>query len=179
MKAFTPLDLSLWGQIKRVLKHWFTFSWQVKSMLSEDEREIIAQRIEESEKHHTAEIAIAIESRLPWSYLMRRARARERAWCVFGKMQVWDTPQNNGLLIYLLYADKRIEIVADRALAQVIDQVQWDDWVHTLYEHAHAKTWSTGLLQVIDELDGVLRQHFPQTEAYSDDNRASNRPAIL
>ena len=72
MKAFTPLDLSLWEQIKRVLRHWLTFSWQVKSMLSEEEREAIAQRIEESEKQHTAEIAVAIESRLPWSYLMRR-----------------------------------------------------------------------------------------------------------
>lgn len=179
MKAFKPLDLSLWGQIKRVLKHWFTFSWQVKSMLTEGERETIAQRIEESEKQHTAEIAIAIESRLPWSYLSRRARARERAWGVFGKMQVWDTPQNNGLLIYLLYADKRIEIVADRALAQVIDQSKWDAWVGMLYEHAHAGTWGAGLLQVIDELDQILRQHFPQTNAYSDENRASNRPAIL
>ena len=53
MKAFTPLDLSLWEQIKRVLRHWLTFSWQVKSMLSEEEREAIAQRIEESEKQHT------------------------------------------------------------------------------------------------------------------------------
>ena len=60
MKAFTPLDLSLWEQIKRVLRHWLTFSWQVKSMLSEEEREAIAQRIEESEKQHTAEIAVAI-----------------------------------------------------------------------------------------------------------------------
>ncbi len=179
MKAFTPLDLSLWGQIKRVLRHWLSFSWQVKSMLSEAEREAIADCIETSEKQHTAEIAVAIESRLPWSYLMRRARARERAWSVFGKMQVWDTPQNNGVLIYLLYADKRIEIVADRALAQIIDQTQWDAWVHTLYEHAHGGTWGDGLLHVIGEMDIILRTHFPQTEAYSDDNRASNRPAIL
>lgn len=179
MKAFTPLDLSFWGQIKRVVRHWFTFSWQVKSMLSEDEREAIAQRIEESEKHHTAEIAVAIESRLPWTYLAHRARARERAWSVFGKMQVWDTPQNNGVLIYLLYADKRIEIVADRALAQIIAQEQWDAWVHRLYEHAHAGAWGAGLLAVIDEMDVILRQHFPQTDAYGDDNRAVNRPVIL
>ena len=178
MKAFTPLDLSFWGQIKRVLTHWFTFSWQVKSMLTEDERDAIAQHIEESEKHHTAEIAVAIESRLPWADLMRRARARERAWGVFGKMQVWDTPQNNGVLIYLLYADKRIEIVADRALAQAIPQARWDEWVHILYEHAHAQTWGNGLILVIGEMDALLRQHFPQTDAYSDDNRASNRPAI-
>lgn len=179
MKAFTPLDLSLWGQIKRVVRHWFTFSWQVKSMLSEAEREIIAEHIEQSEKHHTAEIAVAIESRLPWSYLARRARARERAWGVFGKLQVWDTPQNNGVLIYLLYADKRIEIVADRALAATIEQAQWDAWVHALYEHAHAGTWGVGLLSVIDEMDVVLREQFPQTDAYSDDNRAPNRPTIL
>ena len=179
MKAFTPLDLSLWGQIKRVLRHWLSFSWQVKSMLSEAEREAIADCIETSEKQHTAEIAVAIESRLPWPYLMRRARARERAWSVFGKMQVWDTPQNNGVLIYLLCADKRIEIVADRALAELIPQPQWDEWVHQLYEYASQKQWGIGLLQVIDEMDKVLIEAFPQTDAHTDENRVSNRPNVL
>ena len=179
MKAFTPLDLSLWGQIKRVLRHWFTFSWQVKSMLSEAERDAIAERIEQSEKNHTAEIAVAIEARLPWTYLKRKACARERAWNAFGKMQVWDTPQNNGVLIYLLWADKRIEIVADRALAQVIPQSQWNAWVHTLNQHAKQRTWGEGLAQVISEMDVILCQYFPQTVQYTDENRSSNRPEIF
>ena len=35
---------------------------------------------------------------------------------MFGKLRVWDTEHNNGVLIYLLLAEHRIEIVADRGL---------------------------------------------------------------
>ena len=179
MKYFPPLRLNSCKYISRMLRHWLAFSWRVKPMLSETERERIANLIEASEKNHTAEIAVAIEARLPWSYLKRKARARERAWNAFGKMQVWDTPQNNGVLIYLLWADKRIEIVADRALAKIIPQSQWDAWVHVLHQSAQTRTWGDGLAQVISEMDVILCTHFPQTEQYSDDNRASNRPEIF
>ena len=179
MKYFPPLKLNSCEQIARIIRHWLAFSWRVQSILSASERERIADLIEASEKKHTAEIAVAIEARLPWDYLKRKACARERAWNAFGKMQVWDTPQNNGVLIYLLWADKRIEIVADRSLAQVIPQTQWDVWVQCLNHHAKQHMWGEGLAQVISEIDVVLCQCFPQTAQYSDVNRASNRPGIL
>ncbi len=179
MKQYLPLELTFWAQIKRILRHGFTLSWRAQAMLSNADREEIANAIEASEKNHTGEISVAIESRLPWAYLKRRARARERAWNAFGKLQVWDTPQNNGVLIYLLYADKRIEIVADRALAQAIPHSQWDDWVHILYEAAQNKTWGAGLLKVIGEMDAIMSKNFPQTQTHSDENRAQNQPAIL
>jgi uncharacterized membrane protein len=179
MKYFPPLKLNSCEYIARILRHWLAFSWRVKPILSASERERIADIIEASEKNHTAEIAVAIEARLPWTYLKRNACARERAWNAFGKMQVWDTPQNNGVLIYLLWADKRIEIVADRALAQVIPQSQWSAWVYLLNQHAKQRTWGDGLARVISEMDIILCQHFPQTAQYTDDNRSSNRPEIF
>ena len=179
MKSFPPLKLSTGALIARIIRNALAFSWRVKPILVEAERERIANIIEASEQNHTAEIAIAIEARLPWSYLKRNARAREHAWNAFGKMQVWDTPQNNGVLIYLLWADKRIEIVADRALAQVVPQAQWQAWVNTLNQHAQARTWGDGLAQVIGEMDVLLRAHFPQTSEYSDESRASNRPEVF
>ena len=41
---------------------------------------------------------------------------------VFGQLGVWDTAQNNGVLIYLLLADRVVEIVADRGIAARISQ---------------------------------------------------------
>ncbi len=118
---------------KRLLQHWFTFSYKTRRLLPVDKRAALSEHIQQSELTHTGEIAIAFETRLPYSYLMRQARARERAWSVFSKMQVWDTPHDNGVLIYFLVAERRIEIVADRGLAQLIEQSQWDSWVHELY----------------------------------------------
>ena len=41
------------------------------------------------------------------------AFARERAIEVFSRMKIWDTEDNAGTLVYLLLADRRVEIVAD------------------------------------------------------------------
>ena len=63
-----------------------------------------------------ARSALCVEAGLPLSYLWRERRARERALAMFGKLRVWDTEHNNGVLIYLLLAEHAIEIVADRGL---------------------------------------------------------------
>ena len=41
---------------------------------------------------------------------------------MFGKLRVWDTEHNNGVLIYLLLAEHAIEIVADRGLSSRVDR---------------------------------------------------------
>ena len=76
--------------------------------------ERLARRVAASEQRHSGEVRIYVEAGLPLSYLWRDATPRERAVAMFGKLRVWDTEQNNGVLIYLLLAEHAIEIVADR-----------------------------------------------------------------
>ena len=75
-----------------------------------------------SERRHSGEIRVCVEAGLPLSYLWRGATARERAVTMFGKLRVWDTEHNNGVLIYLLLAEHRIEIVADRGLNRHVER---------------------------------------------------------
>ncbi|MGL4767807.1 MAG: TPM domain-containing protein [Formosimonas sp.] len=179
MKHFAPLQLSFGAHCQRLLRHWLTFSYRTHRLLPADAREQLAQHIEQSELNHTGEIAIAFETRLPFRYLTRQACARERAWAVFAKMQVWDTPHNCGVLIYFLVAEKRIEIVADRGLASLIEQSQWDAWIHALYMSLQKQQLKQGLTQVIAELDAILTTHFPQNTADGTENRVINVPHIL
>ena len=81
-------------------------------------------RVAASEATHSGEIRLCIEAGLPLSYLRRRATARERAVAMFGKLRVWDTAHNNGVLIYLLLAEHAIEIVADRGLSARVDAAE-------------------------------------------------------
>ena len=178
MKRFKPLELSFFEHTARIMRHWFTPSWRLKKLLSNDELEKIAQHIEASEAQHTAEIAIALETRLPWSYLARQAHSRERAWAAFSKMQVWDTPDNNGVLMYFLLAERRIEIVADRSCAQIIDEAQWNAWVHTLHIAMHNNDLVGGIKEVVTELTSILEKHFPQLEN-NQENRVNNQPQVL
>jgi uncharacterized membrane protein len=84
-------------------------------------------RVAASERRHSGEIRVCVEAGLPLSYLWR-ATARDRAITMFGKLRVWDTEANNGVLIYLLLAEHAIEIVADRGLARHVPQAQWEAW---------------------------------------------------
>ncbi len=73
---------------------------------------LIAERIRECERDHCGELVLAIEAASPVHERDSRMRALE----VFGRLRVWDTPRNSGVLLYLALDRHRIEIVADRGV---------------------------------------------------------------
>ena len=113
-----------------------------------------------SERRHTGEIRICIEAGLPASYLWRDATPRERAIAMFGKLRVWDTEQNNGVLIYLLLAEHAIEIVADRGLSRHVPDAQWQEVVRA-WASSSARAATRGLKQAVDAVAALLVRHFP------------------
>jgi uncharacterized membrane protein len=121
-----------------------------------------------SEVRHSGEIRLCVEAALPLSYLWRldaeqdmRGLSRERAISWFGRLGVWDTEHNNGVLIYLLLAEHTIEFVADRALDERVDHGQWRGMVERLATHLREDRFEEGLTQALEEVSAVLVQHFP------------------
>lgn len=120
MKRLTAIQ-----RLARMWKHRWMDEADVRraappELLSKLERYVAA-----SEARHSGEIRICIEAGLPMSYLWRDATPRERAIAMFGKLRVWDTQHNNGVLIYLLLAEHAIEIVADRAVSTPVNHDFW------------------------------------------------------
>src|SRR4029453_14847302 len=74
----------------------------------------IEAEIAASERRHEPEIRFAVEAALHPRAILRGITPRERAVDVFSELRVWDTEHNTGVLIYLLLADRDVEIVADR-----------------------------------------------------------------
>ncbi|MGP1682384.1 MAG: TPM domain-containing protein, partial [Giesbergeria sp.] len=97
-----------------------------------------------------------LEGSLPLSYLWRNAPPRQRAITLFGKLRVWDTEHNNGVLIYLLLAEQAIEIVADRALARAVPQSVWDALLLRMREPLRAGRFEEALNQTVDEVTLLL-----------------------
>lgn len=125
----------------------------------------IGDAIAQSDKRHTGLIRVYVESALPWSYIRRDAPVRERAIMQFSKLRVWDTEENNGVLIYLLQADRAIEIVADRALARAVPAQQWQAMVQQISQTLRSQSYEAGLLQAVELVAAVLEQHFPAARA--------------
>ncbi|MEK8034398.1 TPM domain-containing protein [Ideonella sp. DXS29W] len=149
------------ARLVRLLKHRWWDESDARRVLPEPALDRIQARVAESERHHSGEIRVCVEASLPLSYLWRDASARERAVAMFGKLRVWDTEANNGVLIYLLLAEHAIELVVDRGLARHVDPAQWRSLVVSLGDALRAGRFEQGLLQTVDEVDRLLSTHFP------------------
>jgi hypothetical protein len=139
-------------------------------------------RVNASEARHSGEIVVCVEAALPNSDLWRAGREaplhaviRERALSWFGKLRVWDTEHNNGVLIYLMLAERRIEIVSDRGISRHVPDVHWQAVVQGLGQHLQTGDFDTGLTQALQEVSALLVQHFPLQEGDANPNELSNR----
>lgn len=123
--------------------------------------EQLTRQVAASEQRHTGQVRICVEAGLPAAYIWRSATAHERAVALFGKLRVWDTQHNNGVLIYLLLADHAIEIVADRGLTQQVPAGTWQSVVSDMGEALRAGNFNNALTQAVDATSALLAQHFP------------------
>jgi uncharacterized membrane protein len=168
--------MSLLHKLKRILRHRWLDEDDARRALPPDLLERLAQRVGASEKRHTGEIRICVEAGLPLSYLWREAAARERAVMLFGKLGVWDTEHNNGVLVYLLLADHAIEIVADRGLNQHVTPAQWTAMVGRMRAPFREGRFEDGLTQALEEVSAVLVQHFPADDSHQPRNELPDAP---
>ena len=166
------------NKLIRLLKHRWWDDADTRRLLGADALQRLEQRVQASEDRHSGEIRLCIEGGLPLSYLWRGATARERALAMFGKLQVWDTELNNGVLIYLLLVEHRIEIVADRGLARQVTPAQWDEIVHGMSDTFRAGRIEEGLNRAIDAVTELLARHFPLAGGAANPNELVNRPHV-
>ena len=160
----------------RILRHrWFDERDSARA-LNDAALARLEQQVATSERRHSGEIRLCIEAGLPLSYLWRRASARERALALFGKLRVWDTEHNNGVLVYLLLAEHAIEIVADRGLARHVPQSHWDGVLAGMRESFRAGRFEQGLRQAVKEVDAMLAAHFPLAGDQANPNELPDRP---
>lgn len=138
----------------------------------------LAHHVAASEQLHTGQIRIVVEAGLPWSYLRRHASARERAIMLFSKYRVWDTAQNNGVLIYLLMAEHAIEIVTDRGLEHHVPSEEWRDVVNQMSQCFRQLRYEEGLLQAINVVSSRLVRHFPRTAESARNNELPDEPIV-
>jgi len=163
--------------LKRIARHLFALPGAVDRALPQPAMAAIEKAIAQSETGHTGEIRLAVEAALDGAALFTGQSARSRAIDVFAQLRVWDTEQNNGVLIYLLLADHDIEIVADRGIDAKVEAQEWEAICRRM-EAALAKAeFAQGVITGIEEVSRVLARHFPARAG--DANELPDKPAVL
>jgi len=166
------------GLVARIVRHRWLDESHLRRALPAELLQRLTQRVQASEQRHTGQLRIYAEAGLPMSYLWRRATPRDRAVAMFGKLRVWDTEHNNGVLIYLLLAERAIEIVADRALARHVSQAQWQAIATRLGGALREDRFEDGLAQAVDEVTALLAAHFPATPGEVRRNELPDEPVL-
>ena len=170
---------SLFSKLGRIWRHQWMDEADVRRVLPDAAMERLAARVGASERRHSGEIRICVEAGLPLSYLRRNASARERAVTLFGKLRVWDTQHNNGVLIYLLLAEHAIEIVADRGIDAHVDDAEWAAMAQRMGAAFREGRFEDGLTQALEEMSALLVTHFPLAENQPDTNELPDAPVVL
>jgi hypothetical protein len=164
----------------RVLRH----RWEKDAThtLSSEALEQLRMRVAASEQLHSGEIRICVEAGLPNSYLLRTdtmaTLLRQRAIAQFGRLRVWDTEHNNGVLIYLCLAEHAIELVADRGVNRIAPAAYWEQTIGTLGTALGSGAFEEGLGLAVDAVGGLLQQHFALPAGETNPNELPDTPFV-
>ena len=161
----------------RWLKHLFSGPWRLRLLFPKRSLDAIEAAIADSERAHMGEIRFAVESALDLGDLFRGVTARQRAIEVFSQARVWDTEHNSGVLIYLLLADRRVEIIADRGIHAKVGDAVWSVICQDMEAHFRSGDFERGVINGISAVNVILSQHFPITGANS--NEMPNQPILV
>jgi uncharacterized membrane protein len=163
--------------ISRIIKHLLYPPWFVRFKFPPASLHKIEASIQQSEAQHSGEIRFAVESSLGFFQLLQGTPCIDRGIDVFSELRIWDTDQNNGVLIFLLLADRKVEIIADRGLNNEIAESEWRHICQQMENSFRKHEFETGIIDGITEITQLLIKHSPIQEKKS--NELSNKPVII
>ena len=145
----------------RLLEHLIAPSWLTRQAFPAATLAAIEKSVKAMEQRHVGELRVVVEAGLPLRHLWHGVTARERAAEVFAQLRVWDTEQNNGVLLYLQLIDRRVEIIADRGVNARVAQAQWDAVCRAMEAAFRRGDYAAGTLQAVASIGQLLARNFP------------------
>jgi uncharacterized membrane protein len=148
--------------IKRIGKHLLEHHWRARRIFPRKVLAAIEQAIKRGEAAHSGQVRFVVEGALDGKPLFRDQPARERALDIFAHLRIWDTAHNNGVLIYLLLADRKVEIVADRGIDAKVGAAGWDKICKAMETDFRFGNFQSGVIRGIEAVSKELAAHFPK-----------------
>ena len=164
---------------KRLTRHLFATRGRLERAFPVATLQAIERAIEESERTHSGEVRFAIEAALEPGEVWAGRTPRQRALEVFSALGVWDTEANNGILIYLLLADRDVEIVADRGFNGKVSTAEWAAACGAMERHLQAGRYEAAAVEGVREAGRLLARYYPPRPGGRDEDELPNWPTVL
>src|SRR3954467_703758 len=163
--------------IARIGKHLLHHHWWKKRYFPPQVLAAIEQAIKAGEATHSGQVRFVVEGALDGAPLFRNQPARERALDLFGELRIWDTAHNNGVLIYLLLADRDVEIVADRGIDAKVGAEGWEGICRAMEADFRSGQFERGVIGGIEAVSRELAKHFPPQGPHA--NELPDAPVVM
>ncbi len=147
----------------RIARHLVEHRWRVRKIFPRPVLDAIEQAIRRAEAGHSGQIRFVVEGALDGAPLFKGQSARERALDVFSHLRIWDTAHNNGVLIYLLLADRKVEIIADRGIDARVGAAGWQAICRMMEAEFRQGNFVAGVGKGIDAVSRELAKYFPRS----------------
>ena len=131
---------------------------------SEGQRRI-ADAITAAERHTTGEICVHVTPRCRGDVMKRAART-------FNRLHLYTTKLRKAVLIFVAYDDRKLAILGDAGINDVVPSGFWDGEVEVLTGYLKAGRPVDGLCEIIAHMGERLSQYFPGER--DDENELSN-----
>jgi uncharacterized membrane protein len=161
-----------------MVRHLFATHTGTRRRFPERVLRDIEQAIGAAEARTSGEIRFVIETALELPEVWAGLSPRERAIQTFSDLHMWNTELRNGVLIYVLLADRDVEIVADRGTTGQIDPADWEGVCRLMEGHFRAGRFAEGSKSGVQAAGELLARQFPASRAGNRDE-LPNQPALL
>jgi len=147
-------------------RRWWRHLWSDQRAVQRLFPPATLRRLELATRHgeqiHAGQVRLAIEASLPLGAIRHDVPARARAVEVFSQLRVWDTPENCGVLVYLLMADRAVEIVADRGIDAKVAPDAWRHICAKMEAAFRTGRFAEGVQHGLIEIGALLAEHYPR-----------------
>ena len=163
--------------IGRITKHLVEHHWRARRVFTPKVLSAIEAATKAGEATHSGQVRFVVEGALDGKPLFRGQGARERALDIFSHLRIWDTEHNNGVLIYLLLADRNVEIIADRGIDAKVGTEGWETICRAMEADFRAGDFETGVIKVIEAVSRELAKYFPPGGSHP--NELPDSPVVM
>ena len=147
--------------IGRIARHLVEHRWRLRRVFPRAVLANIEAAIRAGETTHGGQVRFVVEGALDGAPLLHNQPARARALDIFSQLRIWDTAHNNGVLIYLLLADRKVEIIADRGVDAKVGAEGWQRICSDMESEFRSGRFEAGSIKGIEAVSRELAKHFP------------------
>jgi uncharacterized membrane protein len=134
----------------------------LKKYMSAADLDGIASKIAELERTTSGEIRVSIRHRRHWRE--RNMPVHEIALREFHRMGMHRTAGRTGVLILLLFSERKFHIVADEGIHAKVEEGTWERVAEGISLHFRKGNFRGGLIEAVELVGALLASHFPPAE---------------